>query len=234
MLYEAIRLGSEIYHSNVWSYNDAYGEYLRDRDAGRWDGPEGLDAAEIGKLILFANRWSSRMPSDAENTKLLLGGLKRAAPALNHMRHNSILDIRFDDEVLGRTVSQLISDSFDEIRRAGRRSERVATSKMVHAAFNRHLFVPWDGHIISAYGCEPGHGREYAEIFLPAMQLMAERAVGEVMNMEGLSRDGAVASLTPCGESLAKVLDEFNWVKFRLGDDHVRQLEQGPSPSHRL
>ena len=230
MLYEAIRLGCKLYHRNEWSYNDAYGGYLGSRDAAKWGSPERLDTVEVGKLIAFANRWRCRMPSDMGNTELVLGGLKRATPALNLLRLNTILDIRFDDEVLGTTVSQLISDSFDQIRCAGRRSERVATSKMVHAAINPHLFVPWDGDIISAYGCEPGHGREYAETFLPEMQRIAERAICEVMTTEDRTRDDAIASLTPCQESLAKILDEFNWVKFRLGDDCVRQVEQEPTP----
>ena len=230
MLYEAIRLGCKLYHRNELSYNEAYGDYLKSRDAANWDSPERLDTAEVKKLIDFANRWRCRMPSGPRNTELLLGGLQRATPALNLLRHNTILDIRFDNRVLGTTVSKLISDSFDQIRCAGRRFERVATSKMVHAAINPHLFVPWDGDIISAYGCEPGHGREYAETFLPKMQRTAERAIGEVMTTEGRSRDDAIASLTPCQESLAKVLDEFNWVKFRLGDDRVRQVEQEPVP----
>ena len=124
----------------------------------------------------------------------------------------------------------MISESFDQIRSAGRRSERVATSKMLHAAINPRLFVPWDGDIIWEYGCEPGHGREYAETFLPEMQRMAERAIIEVMTTEGRSRDDAIASLTPCQENLAKVLDEFNWVRFRLRDDRVRRVEQEPTP----
>ena len=30
MLYEAIRLGCDLYHKNEWSYNEAYGDYLRE------------------------------------------------------------------------------------------------------------------------------------------------------------------------------------------------------------
>ena len=45
------------------------------------------------------------------------------------------------------------------------------------------------------------------------------------MEEESRSRDSAVQSLTICGHSLAKVLDEYNFVKFRENDDRVWETE---------
>ena len=231
MLYEAVRLGCYLYHKNVRSYNDAYGDYLRRRDAFKWDNPERLDPIEVGELITFANRWNCRMPSGPENTDRMLDGLKRATPSLNLLRHRTLLDIRFDEMVRGTTASQLIARSFDQISGAGLRLEKVATSKMVHVAFNPDLFVMWDNAIMRAYDCQSGDGRAYAETFLPKMQRIAESAIGQAMTIEGLSHDDAVASLAPCQQSLAKVLDEFNYAKFTLEDPRVRQTEQRPTPT---
>ena len=66
VLYRAIRLGCNLYHEKAGSYKDAYGAYLRSRDAAKWDSPERLNEIEVGKLIAFANRWSCRDASDME------------------------------------------------------------------------------------------------------------------------------------------------------------------------
>ena len=106
MLYEAIRLGCRLYHRSQWSYNDAYRNYLWTKDATKWGTPERLDTEEVRKLIAFANRWRCRMPSDMLNTKLVLGGLKRATPDLNLLGDNTILDVQFDEGILATTVSR--------------------------------------------------------------------------------------------------------------------------------
>ncbi len=124
------------------------------------------------------------------------------------------------------TIRQLISTSFDEIADAGKRFESVATSKMIHAAVNLELFVMWDTRIASAHRVG-ANGDNYAH-FLTLIQGQIEEAIGQVSIAENLTREGAITSLTPCGHTLAKVIDEFNYVCFTVRDDDVRQLAGYP------
>ena len=93
----------------------------------------------------------------------------------------------------------------------------VGTSKILHAAVNPELFVMWDNKIRDGYSLQ-NSGYSYAYEFLPRMQKQAREAVEQVMNKKRLSRDDAIKYLTPCGRSLAKVIDEYNYVKFTLED----------------
>ena len=166
------------------------------------------------------------MPGDEDNQNRMLGGLKCATPSLNLLKGRTILNIRFDESFEGKTASQLIAESFDCIASAGRKTARVATSKMMHAAINRELFVPWDGAIIAAYGSAPGCGRHYAEKFLPRIQRLAKRAIRQVIEKKDCSCEEAISYLTSRRHSLAKVLDEYNWMKYTQGDDCVWQAEE--------
>ena len=80
----------------------------------------------------------------------------------------------------------------------------------------------WDEDIRGGYGC--ADTRDYGE-FLLRMQRLAEYAIAQIMNEENRSCDDAVEWLTICGHSLAKVLDEYNFVKFTKNDDRVWERE---------
>ena len=121
-------------------------------------------------------------------------------------------------------VAQLIGESFDAIASAGKRYESVATSKMLNIVVNPDLFVMWDGYIQQGYSVGRT-GPQYAYEFLPKMQRLAKKAVAQVMRHEDRSRDDATRSLTPRNQSLAKVVDEYNYVKFTSGDPRIRTEE---------
>ena len=56
------------------------------------------------------------------------------------------------------------------------------------------------------------------------MQGLSNEAVQRVIEEEDCSREDAIISLTPCGQALAKVVDEFNYVCFTAKDADVRRL----------
>ena len=153
----------------------------------------------------------------------LLNNLKSTVPLLNTLRRATLLDIDFDE-----SRRLMLSKCFNTIAMFGIKkgdfsNEAVATSKLLHVAINPNLFVMWDGNIQSVY-LPQSHmkntGFGYAEVFLQRMQRIAERAVNQVMTEEGLSRAAAIQSFTDHCEknnSLAKIIDEYNFGKFTKG-----------------
>ena len=222
MLYEDIRRGCELYHQNEdgLSYDRAYVSYALNRDSAKWKNPETLDFGDADSLINFCNQWKCHLPRDEKNVNGILLGLKRSVPMLNLLQRKTLLDIKFDEIICeGLSASELIANVFHEIANAGRRYESVATSKMLNAAVNKSLFVMWDCNIQWSYNVS-GNGYAYAHRFLPKMQELAQQAINEVINKEGISHQEAVKSFTDhCKNrnSLAKIIDEYNYVKFTLG-----------------
>ena len=217
MLYEAILLGCQKYHQATYSYEDAYRRYRNDRDEGKWSNPETLDHSEVNRLVFFVNQWSSHVPRDTDNVERVLGELKRQVPELNRLKDRTLLDVEFDE-----ATCELIARSFDVVADAGRRYEKVATSKMFHAAVNPELFVMWDGEIMRGYEIIYGNGRAYAHGFLPEMQLLARESACQA------KEKSPCRSYPHPGHTLAKMIDEYNYVKFTLGDKELREKEDGP------
>ena len=225
MLYEAIRLGCQKYHEHAGNYDEAYISYGKSRNSDKWNNPDSLDLIEVWNLIEFANKLNSHFPYGS--VRQLLCGLKHIIPNLNRLQSKTLLDIRVDEVIEGTRVTQLIIESFDAIAKSNhlRRNMSTATSKMLHAAANPELFVMWDESIRSAYRVLDGDGYEYA-VFLMEMKHLAKDAISQAKTAEGLSHEDAIASLTPCGNTLAKVIDEFNYTKFRLKDKRVWEAER--------
>ena len=166
------------------------------------------------------------MPSDPTNGQNVLAGLRGAAPRLNLLSGKTLLDIDLGAVIHNVSVQELISSSFDKIADSGKRFESVATSKMIHAAVNPHLFVMWDTRIASGYQVGAS-GDDYAN-FLALMQNQIEEAILQVMVAENLKREDAITSLNERGHTLAKVVDEFNYVCFTARDNDVRLLAGYP------
>ena len=70
----------------------------------------------------------------------------------------------------------------------------------------------WDTAIIEKYGC--GKFILYTD-FLSKMQKLAKCAIKQVKENESYRNDeAAIASLTGCKHTLAKTLDEYNFMKY--------------------
>ena len=224
MLYQAIRLGCQKYHCQYGQrYDKSYEQYIRDRVAKKWTNPGLLDFDEVKRLILFANSWKCRINRHPKNVQSILEGLIRFVPTLNLLNGQTLLDVSLDSEMNGVSISDLIAICFNGIATAGMRCESVGTSKMIHAAVNPSLFVMWDRAIKDAYGVTNYNEHSYAR-FLREMQRLSLEAVQQVIDEEGRTREDAITSLTPCGQTLAKVMDEFNYVCFTAKDAAVRML----------
>ena len=208
MLYQAIREACRKYHPiNGWDYDcalKAYREALKKRqESADYDNPSYEEAAI---LLSFANGWSSRMQCKVDDVHC---ALKEIQKDLDILKGENILDVCLDER-----NRELICRSFKVLASCNRkgRNEPTGTSKMLHI-INPHLFVMWDTAIRGEY-IVSGNWIQYTG-FLRKVQQLAKQAVCEVLENEKThSRETAIASLTGCKHSLAKALDEYNFMKY--------------------
>ncbi len=206
MSYEDIRTGSQLYHVNPGAWDHTYDSYLRDKRQALWDSGA-IDLKEAARLIRFANQWSSRSPLTPEQ---LMPAINAVLPSLNLLADQDLLQVDLGSSVRGKATVGVIREAFDTIARCGDRYESTATSKMLHM-INPNLFVMWDAGIKAYLKVNGRDGAAYANIFLPGAQRLARDAVRDCTAAKGLSDAEAVRYLCPCGQTLAKVIDERNW-----------------------
>ena len=215
MLYQAIRKACEKYHPiNGWDYDcalKAYREALKKRhESADSDNPSYEEAAI---LLSFANGWNANMTASFHEVRCALSEIE---PNLEKLRGKTILDVCLDDETY-----RLIGRCFDRLAMGNtkKQHEDVGASKILHIIYPQ-LFVMWDRAIRSAY-CWP----EYAE-HLRRMQRLAKSAVNQVQQERDVSREeDAIAYLSGCKHSLAKALDEYNFMKYTKEAGSVWQAE---------
>ena len=145
--------------------------------------------------------------------------LKEILPKLDQLPSKTILEVNLRDQ----NTSKLICRSFNRLARFGPRKSPTGASKMLHIVYPR-LFVMWDEAIRGGYGCSKGEGDQYVD-FLRRMQRLANYAICQIENECGVSRGEVIARLKCDGHTIAKALDEYNYVKFTLNDGSVRQTE---------
>ena len=227
MLYEAIREACGKYHSGYygWDYDCAVKAYSEVREkrcqSTDTDNPSYQEAAI---LLSFANGWGSRMQRTADDVQ---SALRKIQPDLDTLKNDTILDV-----CLNKDKRELICRSFKVLAGCNRKGHNEATgaSKMLHI-INPKLFVMWDGAIRTGYICKLQGKLEkkdwiwYTE-FLQEMQRLAKQAVCEVMERDkSHSRETAIASLTGCKRTLAKALDEYNFMKYTKEASSVWKAE---------
>ena len=215
MLYEAIREACGKYHSSYygWDYDcalKAYREASENRQASADSDSPCYEEAAI--LLNFANGWGSRMQRTADDVQR---ALREIQPDLDTLKNETILDV-----CLNKDRRELICRSFKVLAGCNRKGHNEATgaSKMLHI-INPKLFVMWDGAIRSGYICKLQSKLEkrdwiwYTE-FLQEMQRLANLAVEQLKDKNGTSCHDAIKSLK-CGKrTLAKALDEYNFMKY--------------------
>ena len=218
MLYEAVRLGSQIYRCELRDSNIAYRKLLNSLDANKWNGRCALDKCEVGKVRAFVNStWRARMRASSEE---ILPVLQDILPRLEPLRGKSILEVDFDEIISGESVSDLICRSFKGIANCHpcKLNEATATSKVLHI-INPELFPLWDRPIRCGYG---GYDWIWYTDFLRRIQRLANLTLAEVMEQEGCSKIcQAVKHMTRGEYSLVKTIDEYNYMKFTRNHDDL-------------
>ena len=220
MMYQAVELGSRLFHE-LESRQRYYDEYLVSDSSSRLRSMTNLDVRAVSRLILFLNQWSTRYRTPAED---LLEAIESVAPIFKNLHELTLLDADFDGSFAGDcSVKEAIQIVFDAIVKRGPRVETTGTSKILHM-INPDLFVMWDAPIRGGYAVGKS-AEDYSERFLPRVQGQVRLAMRQYSEATGVSKTEVVEHFTQCGHTLAKVIDEFNYVKFTLKIDQVRDVE---------
>ena len=210
MLYEAIREACGKYRRCYgWDYDTALSCY-RDALLKRRSGlsPDKPSSEEAWILLSFANGWNARMTANFLDVQR---ALREIEPDLEKLRSRTLLDVCLDETVDGENIRDRIKHCFVTLEKCGGGHSVVGASKILHI-INPDLFVMWDTAIIEKYGC--GEFILYTD-FLKKMQELAKCAIEQVReNEQHYSDDNAIASLTGCKYTLAKALDEYNFMKY--------------------
>jgi hypothetical protein len=208
-------------HKLFKDYDDKW--YNISREKTDWENLHNLSVKEIkDEVIWFLNKWGCRIgPQRAYDivAKGIKGRSIAARPFLEVLNEETLEDINFDKmkEVGRRQLSNFriihhIFSMFCDIRY---RFRWVATSKVLHMIIPK-LFVMWDNDICAGYLLSPS-ASSYAYKFMPLMKQEANEAIVTYMNDNRCDRKTAIEEITSAcdGKSIAKLVDEYNWIRFR-------------------
>lgn len=190
----------------------AYDRIMLELDRSRLPDPD-----EVMKIYTFMNRWFSRVPlSKAPHFCEQFAAKWNILSKLSNLSlENASMQtpIRIGDEYL--VVARAMQDCFDALEAT---IGSTPTSKALHVAVPA-LFVMWDKAIAIALS-KGRSGYHYANIFMPAMKGRLQEAISSYMNEKQCDRSEAIRGILALRGrkyTLAKMIDEFNWVTITKG-----------------
>jgi len=193
-----------------------YDEYMKSRDVEIWFRSGDVPMKEIFLLFGFILGWQPQFQGAPDKFREIY---KEIFPNLKGFRESKLTDIEFTE-----TIQKCIANIFDEvaqctrIERGGkRRYESTGASKILHVLVPE-LFVTWDMAIrrkVLDKRDKKKDGNAYAFDFLPKMQ----EELREMVSYGKANYQTAIDEISKETDkyTLAKVLDEFNYVRYTLG-----------------
>lgn len=183
------------------------------------------------QLIEFLNKWQCRLPDAASLRRALKEALRDIqiliAPTLRLTIEDADLSaaVRVGESQILQ-LAQIAHFCLDRLSAVGERFSSVASAKALHM-LSPSFFVMWDNtisqgyrSILSAAGCD---GWFYAHEFLPRMQREVANLIEDGTKKGGFSREQFLAEVRSgfgsfsTAKTVAKVLDEFNYIMFTKG-----------------
>lgn len=223
LTFERLARASRWYRDNT-RFNDSYVRLLgMDSFLNKLrTRPNELTSEDVlNELITgFLNRWRCRVPKTPETARAIRSRLIRVAGAISALAADNLLHV---DLSYGATARRnLIAETYEILQTVDRVGPTTA-SKILHI-LNPALFVMWDRAIRQHYSALLGRSR-YGEAdyvaFLAHMQEMAESVVGDFSCRHGSGQSAESYLSAHLGldrpVTLAKFLDEYNWVTIVRG-----------------
>jgi len=202
-----------------------YNVYMNLRKNWRvWDNPR-LPEDEIRKLFDFVRSWDRYFVGDIGRFRHLY---QEIFPVIMELKGKNITEIKLNED-LRRKISYVFNKVALGVSGDGKYRATDA-SKILHTILPE-LFVMWDAYIresilgskypwySTAWSSQPDGGFHYAYRFLPKMQAELMEAVRSCMHEKGFRyEDESINYIrSQCdGNTLAKLADEYNYVKYTL------------------
>jgi hypothetical protein len=196
-----------------------YTAYMDSRKPNAWLESPYVPLKEALLLFGWVHSWDPNY--EAELLKFLTE-YERIFPLMKSFESRTIIDMEFKKQ-----ARAAIAQVFDSLAKCCRtkRFESTDTSKAMHGMIPE-LFVMWDDKIKKGIlGIKgTGSGREYdgacyANEFLPLMQSMAKQFLDSFVQKHGGDYGNACKAISKMtdGYTLAKLIDEFNYLRFTKG-----------------
>jgi hypothetical protein len=192
-----------------------------------WLKDANIPPTEIMKLFWFIYSWDRNFRGNLQKFQKCYKEIYRDIKRLERERLDRI---DLDNE----NIENCIEKIFDKVASCGEenRTESTDASKIIHTILPK-LFVMWDVKIRD--GIWKKHkkdkwrrpktnkfiGTEYAKYFLPLMKEEANNAIESYIKEHDCDRKKAINGISKEGSNytLAKLLDEYNYVKYTLRKD---------------
>lgn len=188
-----------------------YDKYMKNKDWQSWINRVPSD--EVRKLFDFIRSWDFHFQGDAGKSRQIY---QEVYTMIQKLQQGRIEDVDFRDEEVKRNIHRV----FDKVARCPieNRYESTDASKILHTIIP-NLLVMWDSNI--QLGILEGvalDGQNYAYKFLPLMQRELEEAIRTCIMENTLKREEAIREISEScdNKTLAKLIDEFNYVKYTL------------------
>lgn len=195
-----------------------YDEYLKDKNWALWQ--NSVPMSEVEKLFNFIRSWDFHFKGDEEKFKEIY---EEIAPFLKNVEHLKIENVDLANDELKKNIS-IVFDRVADCTLTGR-CESTDASKILHTIVP-DFFVMWDHNIrLGTLGdAEDKQGLVYAYRFLPLVQRELAEAIETCIKERALNRDEAIKYICEkCdGKTLAKLVDEYNYVKYTLKLDRLQ------------
>ncbi len=187
----------------------------------------------------FLNAWGCRIPNKTtQSAEAMQTALQGLLPYLKALEELEIETVNFDQNVVVNgnqsTVNQAIRQCYTILEEVGNRFAATATSKLLHI-LQPGLFVVWDNPIHDHYHVA-GDGQGYLA-YLQEMNAMSKKVCRSfrdaTLNPPSDTKNPAVYLSKQLEydypKTLAKYLDEYNWVTITKGQKEKVEL---PPPWH--
>lgn len=174
----------------------------------------------------FLNQWSCHVHNNSDSAK----ALKRALRSINNylviFHEKCLSDINFNQSVRINNVQMSYEEAMEycyaSIVSIGYNFGKTATSKLLHV-LNPKLFVMWDKPIFEAYNSQNPSITDSARGYIEYLKVMQQSASQLQIDFCNDPRMTSYRHLGPAGylslrlnfnphKTLAKFLDEYNWV----------------------
>lgn len=213
--YKELLEAAEMFKEDPLAYDESYFEAKGNIN---WQDLGSASIAEINDVVLwFLNKWKCRIPVTDSVATRIKESFQICVPFLEALKVEKLEDVDFmgvkfidAHKMSNRQIIRLTFANFSSI---GQRFRNVAASKTLHM-INPRLFMMWDNAIGEYYGLKLDPF-SYAYKFMPLMKEKANSAIKSMMDDLGCSRKVATNEISSScdGKTLAKLIDEYNWVK---------------------